>query len=80
MHSDHNVKVNNDIKNDNDMDLGEGADDDGSAKAVTSPYGNILYHLVNVTHGQFAFTSSDSGQYYKISCIHFNCILVKVVL
>ncbi|GKB13635.1 hypothetical protein Tco_0847558 [Tanacetum coccineum] len=34
MDSDHNVKVDNDIKNDTAMDLGEGADDDGSAKAV----------------------------------------------
>ncbi|PWA94483.1 emp24/gp25L/p24 family/GOLD family protein [Artemisia annua] len=33
-----------------------------SAK-VTSPYGNILHHSENVTHGQFAFTSSESGQY-----------------
>ncbi|KAL8209518.1 hypothetical protein R6Q57_006250 [Mikania cordata] len=30
---------------------------------VTSPYGNILHHKENVTHGQFAFTSSESGQY-----------------
>nr|GEV59242.1 zinc finger, CCHC-type [Tanacetum cinerariifolium] len=30
---------------------------------VTSPYGNILHHLENITHGQFAFTSSESGQY-----------------
>nr|GEV22748.1 LRR receptor-like serine/threonine-protein kinase GSO1 [Tanacetum cinerariifolium] len=34
MDSDHKVKVDNDIKNDTAMDLGEGADDDGSAKAV----------------------------------------------
>lgn len=30
---------------------------------VTSPYGNILHHKENITHGQFAFTSSESGQY-----------------
>ncbi|KAK9073935.1 hypothetical protein SSX86_006529 [Deinandra increscens subsp. villosa] len=30
---------------------------------VTSPYGNVLHHKENVTHGQFAFTSSESGQY-----------------
>nr|GEW75584.1 hypothetical protein [Tanacetum cinerariifolium] len=34
MDSDHNVKVDNDIKNDTVMDLSEGAHDDGSAKAV----------------------------------------------
>ncbi|GKE40683.1 hypothetical protein Tco_1464088, partial [Tanacetum coccineum] len=34
MDSDNNIKVDNDIKNDIAMDLGEGADDDGSAKAV----------------------------------------------
>ncbi|KAL8553659.1 hypothetical protein ACS0TY_002096 [Phlomoides rotata] len=33
-----------------------------SAK-VTSPYGNILYRKENVTHGQVAFTSSESGTY-----------------
>lgn len=33
-----------------------------SAK-VTSPYGNILHHKENVTHGQFAFTSSEAGLY-----------------
>ncbi|KVI01764.1 GOLD-like protein [Cynara cardunculus var. scolymus] len=33
-----------------------------SAK-VTSPYGNVLHHKENITHGQFAFTSSESGQY-----------------
>ncbi|XP_076909999.1 transmembrane emp24 domain-containing protein p24delta3-like [Bidens hawaiensis] len=30
---------------------------------VTSPYGNILHHMDNVTHAQFAFTSTESGQY-----------------
>ncbi|KAI7745341.1 hypothetical protein M8C21_027953 [Ambrosia artemisiifolia] len=30
---------------------------------VTSPYGHVLHHKENVTHGQFAFTSSESGQY-----------------
>lgn len=33
-----------------------------SAK-VTSPYGNTLYHQENVTHGQFAFTTSEIGNY-----------------
>ncbi|CAI9778097.1 unnamed protein product [Fraxinus pennsylvanica] len=30
---------------------------------VTSPYGNNLYHQENVTHGQFAFTTTESGNY-----------------
>jgi len=30
---------------------------------VTSPYGNNLHHNENVTHGQFAFTTSESGNY-----------------
>ncbi|CAI9765330.1 unnamed protein product [Fraxinus pennsylvanica] len=30
---------------------------------VTSPYGNTLYHLENTTHGQFAFTTSEAGNY-----------------
>ncbi|KAF3445678.1 hypothetical protein FNV43_RR10854 [Rhamnella rubrinervis] len=30
---------------------------------VTSPYGNNLYHADNVTHGQFAFTTTESGNY-----------------
>lgn len=30
---------------------------------VTSPFGNNLYHQENVTHGQFAFTTSESGNY-----------------
>nr|GEU85632.1 GTP-binding family protein [Tanacetum cinerariifolium] len=34
MDSNHNIKVDNDIKNDTAMDLSEGADNDGSAKAV----------------------------------------------
>ncbi|KAK1315073.1 Transmembrane emp24 domain-containing protein p24delta3 [Acorus calamus] len=33
-----------------------------SAK-VTSPYGNPLHHQENVTHGQFAFTTTESGNY-----------------
>lgn len=33
-----------------------------SAK-VTSPYGNTLYHQENVTHGQFALTTSEIGNY-----------------
>ncbi|XP_052202725.1 transmembrane emp24 domain-containing protein p24delta3-like [Diospyros lotus] len=30
---------------------------------VTSPYGNNLHHQENVTHGQFAFTTKESGSY-----------------
>lgn len=33
-----------------------------SAK-VTSPYGNTLHHKENVTHGQFAFTTTEAGNY-----------------
>lgn len=33
-----------------------------SAK-VTSPYGNTLYHKENITHGQFAFTTTEAGSY-----------------
>lgn len=30
---------------------------------VTSPYGTNVYHQENVTSGQFAFTTTDSGSY-----------------
>ena len=30
---------------------------------MTSPYGNNLHQKENVTHGQFAFTTSESGTY-----------------
>ncbi|XP_075477635.1 transmembrane emp24 domain-containing protein p24delta3-like [Primulina tabacum] len=30
---------------------------------VTSPYGNTLHQNENATHGQFAFTSTESGNY-----------------
>lgn len=30
---------------------------------VTSPYGNNLHHAENVTHGQFAFTTTETGNY-----------------
>ncbi|XP_038878125.1 transmembrane emp24 domain-containing protein p24delta3-like isoform X2 [Benincasa hispida] len=30
---------------------------------VTSPYGNNLHHSENVTHGQFAFTTTEAGNY-----------------
>ncbi|KAL0699014.1 hypothetical protein Bca4012_055136 [Brassica carinata] len=33
-----------------------------SAK-VTSPYGNDLHHQDNVTHGHFAFTTQETGNY-----------------
>ncbi|CAM8883442.1 unnamed protein product [Rhodiola kirilowii] len=45
--------------------------DDGNAAVpmptvsarVTSPYGNNLHHLENVTSGQFAFTTKEAGIY-----------------
>ncbi|CAI9103874.1 OLC1v1002454C3 [Oldenlandia corymbosa var. corymbosa] len=30
---------------------------------VTSPYGNTLHQKENVTHGQFAFTTTEAGNY-----------------
>lgn len=30
---------------------------------MTSPYGNTLYRNENVTHGQFAFTTTEIGNY-----------------
>ncbi|CAN6924234.1 unnamed protein product [Brassica oleracea] len=30
---------------------------------VTSPYGSVLHHSENATHGQFAFTTQESGTY-----------------
>ncbi|XP_021285077.1 transmembrane emp24 domain-containing protein p24delta5 [Herrania umbratica] len=30
---------------------------------VTSPFGNNLHHNENATHGQFAFTTSETGNY-----------------
>ncbi|XP_042486397.1 transmembrane emp24 domain-containing protein p24delta3-like [Macadamia integrifolia] len=33
-----------------------------SAK-VTSPFGNTVHHTENVTHGQFAFTANEAGNY-----------------
>lgn len=33
------------------------------AVKVTSPYGNNLHHKENVTHGQFAFTTNEAGNY-----------------
>ncbi|KAL6297489.1 hypothetical protein ACE6H2_005631 [Prunus campanulata] len=30
---------------------------------VTSPYGNDLHHRDNATHGQFAFTTQEAGNY-----------------
>lgn len=30
---------------------------------VTSPYGNTLHHKENVTHSQFAFTTTEAGNY-----------------
>lgn len=37
---------------------------------VTSPYGNNLHHKENVTHGQFAFTTSEAGNY--LACFWVN--------
>ncbi|KAF5731958.1 putative Transmembrane emp24 domain-containing protein 10 precursor [Tripterygium wilfordii] len=34
---------------------------------VTSPYGNNLHHVENVTHGQFAFTTHEAGNY--LACL-----------
>ncbi|KAF5743913.1 transmembrane emp24 domain-containing protein p24delta3-like [Tripterygium wilfordii] len=34
---------------------------------VTSPYGNSLHHVENVTHGQFAFTTQEAGNY--LACL-----------
>ncbi|KAJ7968080.1 Transmembrane emp24 domain-containing protein [Quillaja saponaria] len=33
------------------------------AVKVTSPYGNTLHHRENTTHGQFAFTTQEAGNY-----------------
>ncbi|XP_023552019.1 transmembrane emp24 domain-containing protein p24delta3-like [Cucurbita pepo subsp. pepo] len=33
-----------------------------SAK-VASPYGNVLHHAENITHSQFAFTTTEAGNY-----------------
>ncbi|KAJ8526404.1 hypothetical protein K7X08_028881 [Anisodus acutangulus] len=30
---------------------------------VTSPYGNTLHHKENITHNQFAFTTTEAGNY-----------------
>ncbi|MCE2056059.1 hypothetical protein HAX54_043977 [Datura stramonium] len=30
---------------------------------VSSPFGNTLYHKENMTHGQFAFTTTEPGNY-----------------
>lgn len=34
---------------------------------VTSPFGHVLHHKENVTHGQFAFTTSEAGNH--IACL-----------
>lgn len=34
-----------------------------SFSKVTSPYGNNLHQNQNATHGQFAFTTTESGNY-----------------
>ena len=30
---------------------------------MTSPYGNSLHHKENTTHGNFAFTTQEAGNY-----------------
>ncbi|KAK9705030.1 hypothetical protein RND81_07G028000 [Saponaria officinalis] len=37
---------------------------------VTSPYGNNLHQKENVTHGQFAFTTHEAGNY--LACLWVN--------
>ncbi|CAH2054149.1 unnamed protein product [Thlaspi arvense] len=37
---------------------------------VTSPYGNELYKKTNETHGQFAFTTSETGLYLACLSMH----------
>ncbi|KAK4365871.1 hypothetical protein RND71_013751 [Anisodus tanguticus] len=37
---------------------------------VTSPFGNNLHHEENVTHGQFAFTTTEPGKY--LACFLMN--------
>ncbi|KAF8393824.1 hypothetical protein HHK36_020022 [Tetracentron sinense] len=32
---------------------------------VTSPSGNTLHHVENVTHSQYAFTTSEAGNYLE---------------
>jgi len=42
---------------------------------VTSPYGNTLHHQENATVGQFAFTTSEAGNYlacFWIDSVHKN--------
>jgi p24 family protein delta-1 len=36
---------------------------DWTVLQVTSPYGDILHHAEKVSHGQFAFTTAESGIY-----------------
>ncbi|KAK6132316.1 hypothetical protein DH2020_033940 [Rehmannia glutinosa] len=45
-----------------DYDVNSTANPTVSVK-VTSPYGNNLYHQEKVSHGQFAFTTTESGNY-----------------
>ncbi|AEE74954.1 Transmembrane emp24 domain-containing protein p24delta6 [Arabidopsis thaliana] len=37
---------------------------------VTSPYGKELYKIANVTHGQAAFTTSESGTFLACLAMH----------
>ncbi|XP_010555796.1 PREDICTED: transmembrane emp24 domain-containing protein p24delta6-like [Tarenaya hassleriana] len=40
---------------------------------VTSPYGNELYNVKNVTHGQFGFTATEAGTY--MACFTLNALV-----
>ncbi|CAJ1974206.1 unnamed protein product [Sphenostylis stenocarpa] len=44
-------------------DDGKGHQPQTISAKVTSPYGNNLHQNENVTHGQFAFTTTESGNY-----------------
>ncbi|CAH2047105.1 unnamed protein product [Thlaspi arvense] len=49
---------------------------------VTSPYGNLLHQSENTTHGQFAFTTQESGTYLAcfeaVGKIHANDISINL--
>ncbi|KAK7275670.1 hypothetical protein RIF29_16791 [Crotalaria pallida] len=48
----------------------ESANPETVSVKVTSPYGNTLSHTENVTHGQFAFTTTEGGNY--LACFSLN--------
>ncbi|GFY90716.1 emp24/gp25L/p24 family/GOLD family protein [Actinidia rufa] len=49
--------------NSSEADMGKLQCPSALRNIVTSPYGNNLHHLENVTHGQFAFTTKEAGNY-----------------